>query len=1063
MAILAFFLLINKVEAQRSANWFFGTMGGIRFDASGPVAVTGSPISTLEGCSSMSDVNGKLLFYTDGQTVWNKNHTVMVNGTGLRGGNSSSQSSIVVPDPGSPNRYYIFTATENGNSYRMYCYNIVDMSLQSGLGEIVKKNAEFDNQCSERITAAQHANGTDFWIITNTWQSNTFKAFKLTSTGLSTIPVVSNIGRNVTQIWGMCKVSPDGKWLIQTVANTSGPAITAQLFGFNSSTGAISNPINLNIPSANGSYGCAFSPDNKRIYLSTSFGGTGGVTATALLQYTLTSGVEATINSSRTAIPIPISLSGALGDLSLGPDQRIYIARRNLSRLSSLRNPNDSAGAANFLDTAVVLPIGLSQLGLPNFYNNINIPPEINIKIDTVSCLSFRFTFNSATSYGYQGIFKWDFGDGSPISNDSLALHTYQRTSNDSFLVKFNFQSPDNSVNINFQRWLVLPKKPAATFTAPTQGCVAQSVSIVNSSSSTNGAITQYDWWLGDGTTSNVMAPVKKYADTGSYTIKLLVKDTLGCISDTGRLTIALNKKSIANFELMEPYCKGIPLQVKDSAKVYNSTINHWWYGISNGSQYTSITTGDHAATFAGEGSYTIRAVVNTPEGCISDTVSKTYFVYNTPVASFALPKSCVADISPFVSSSTIAGTSSINYWKWDFGVSNTLADTARTSSTGYQYSVAAQYPVKLLVVTDQGCRDSVTQSFTVNGALPKAKLAFVQNPICARDSVVLVDQSSVDFGSLTSMQIVWGPTSVTSNDPQPNSRYTFKYPEFGTPSSKSQPVRLTVFSGLNCKSQLDTFIVLNAQPKVQFNLLAAICGNAVPFALNQGTETTGALGSFSYSGTGVSSTSAVQYMFNPGSVAPLTAANVQYRFTTLAGCTDSIYQSIQVLAFPTANAGPDMVQLEGEKITLLATATGNALSYAWQPAQFTNNATWLQPMVSANDDTSFLLTVTNALGCMDTSRVQVKVLRSVVPPNAFSPNGDGVNDNWVINNLDRYQNCRVYIFNRDGQEIFKSIGYSRPWNGTWNGKPLPVATYYYIIELGNDRKRLSGWVQLLK
>lgn len=82
---------------------------------------------------------------------------------------------------------------------------------------------------------------------------------------------------------------------------------------------------------------------------------------------------------------------------------------------------------------------------------------------------------------------------------------------------------------------------------------------------------------------------------------------------------------------------------------------------------------------------------------------------------------------------------------------------------------------------------------------------------------------------------------------------------------------------------------------------------------------------------------------------------------------------------------------------------------------------------------------------------------------NAFSPNGDGINDKWSLPFLQQFPNCRVEIFNRHGQPVFSSKGYSNPWDGTINGREAPVGTYYYLIDLKNGEKPISGYVVLLK
>ena len=183
--------------AQGEANnWYFGSNAGITFNTNPPSALTDGELNTSEGCSSISDPNGNLLMYTDGRTIWDRNHNIMPNAdyfgnTGLNGDPSSTSSGLIVPHPTDPNLYFVFTIDEphhenanaypnrgpadvNGVSIPFYTdigqgipeeddgfnnglnYSIVDMSLRSGLGDVVsdERNNElitFDPSDSEEI------------------------------------------------------------------------------------------------------------------------------------------------------------------------------------------------------------------------------------------------------------------------------------------------------------------------------------------------------------------------------------------------------------------------------------------------------------------------------------------------------------------------------------------------------------------------------------------------------------------------------------------------------------------------------------------------------------------------------------------------------------------------------------------------------------------------------------------------------------------------------------------------------------------------------------------------
>ena len=133
---------LQNIFAQKEANiWYFGEYAGIDFNTGTPVALTNSAMSQGEGCASISDSAGNLLFYTNGIKVWDKNHLEMPNGNNLLGHNSSTQSAIIVKKPRSSILYYIFTTdAAHNNLQNGFNYSIVDMSEQNGNGDVVSKN-----------------------------------------------------------------------------------------------------------------------------------------------------------------------------------------------------------------------------------------------------------------------------------------------------------------------------------------------------------------------------------------------------------------------------------------------------------------------------------------------------------------------------------------------------------------------------------------------------------------------------------------------------------------------------------------------------------------------------------------------------------------------------------------------------------------------------------------------------------------------------------------------------------------------------------------------------------
>lgn len=170
---------------------------------------------------------------------------------------------------------------------------------------------------------------------------------------------------------------------------------------------------------------------------------------------------------------------------------------------------------------------------------------------------------------------------------------------------------------------------------------------------------------------------------------------------------------------------------------------------------------------------------------------------------------------------------------------------------------------------------------------------------------------------------------------------------------------------------------------------------------------------------------------------------------------------TITVLAKPQANAGENIKMFEGQTAGLKGVVKGDNVTSYWSPPDFLDDPSSPTPHTSATGDITYTLHVLSNEGCGEaTSSVFVRVYKKLGIPNTFTPNGDGKNDQWNITNLQTYPNAAVSIYNRSGQQVYQSNGYGVPWGGTYNGSPLPVGTYYYIIDLREDNLvRQSGWL----
>lgn len=365
---------------KAASNWHFGKGASVNFISSIPAAGT-SAISTTEGCASISDPNtGQLLFYTNGDTVWDRTNGPMPNGTGLiGGGGTSTQAALIIPKPSNTKLYYLFTADQGGyiSPNQGIHYSMVDMSLNGGLGDVSTKNQLLTAPpTTEKLTAVGHCNGKDYWIITHPFNSNDFYAYLLSSAGLNPAPIISSAGTvhadsssgSHSETIGYLKSSMDGKKLALAIYYH---IPIAEIFDFDNSTGIVSNPIAIHYPGPLGAYGISFSPDNSKLYVTT----TGG----DLYQYDLSSGIPSNILSSQTLI----ASSPQLGALQLASDGKIYVAT-DQPYLSAINSPNNSGSSCNFQNAAINLTSGTCFEGLPNFVDCFNYVSTPNTCVNNI-------------------------------------------------------------------------------------------------------------------------------------------------------------------------------------------------------------------------------------------------------------------------------------------------------------------------------------------------------------------------------------------------------------------------------------------------------------------------------------------------------------------------------------------------------------------------------------------------------------------------------------------------------------------------------------------------------
>ena len=401
-------LLINVqvfAQGKQANNWYFGHRAGITFQqGSPPVALLdGQSISPGEaGTACMSDKDGNLLFYSDGKTIYNKNHQVMTNGDNV--GSPTTQGGMIVQNPGNENRYYFFNFATTGpppSPYK-FQYSIIDMS--NGVGVVLpdQKKIFLYLNTTFHLSAVLHENMEDVWVAVHGLGINSFIAFRVTASGVITTPEISYAGTSYLGNVGYMKISSDGKWL--GVGNYYD--FLTELYRFDNSTGIVSNQNVVTIPVP--AWGVEFSPDNTRFYAQ------GGYLS--FYQYDLTSGDPVQIAASAVRLSTEPFGSGAL---QLGPDGKIYVGfLANDGYLGVIHDPDKKGLLCNFEFHAVYLEGRTYLDGLPVFMQSYMRNPEFTT---SQYCSGTPTQFNIANTNGIDSVY-WKFKDFVNMPNDTSTL-----------------------------------------------------------------------------------------------------------------------------------------------------------------------------------------------------------------------------------------------------------------------------------------------------------------------------------------------------------------------------------------------------------------------------------------------------------------------------------------------------------------------------------------------------------------------------------------------------------------------------------------------------------------
>lgn len=373
---------------QSNNVWYFGDGAGLDFnpdpnDPNAPVPrPVGHPRNIPAGTTTISDETGQVLFYTDGETVWDLKGDPMANGEDIGGSNTASQSVVAVPLPQDETIFYLFTTQKAEDGSNQVKFSLVDIKVENptGVGNVVSKDNFLFSPSTEH--SAGLASGDTTWVVFHELGNNTFRSYPVTTLGIGP-PVLSSVGSAHTfgSGVGSMKFSPDGSKLAVTIQD--GSCSRLEIFDFDQSTGKLTEYALLELScSGEEVYGLEFSNDSNKIFVSYTGGGgkieefliknpdaQGAASPSACATCFENAGDKSAIESCILGTRNTLSSSGPFGALQIGPDGQIYVARPGRNVLGTI-NAGQGCGNSAYVETGTETLTGISNLGLPSFVQN---------------------------------------------------------------------------------------------------------------------------------------------------------------------------------------------------------------------------------------------------------------------------------------------------------------------------------------------------------------------------------------------------------------------------------------------------------------------------------------------------------------------------------------------------------------------------------------------------------------------------------------------------------------------------------------------------------------------
>jgi gliding motility-associated-like protein len=677
----------------------------------------------------------------------------------------------------------------------------------------------------------------------------------------------------------------------------------------------------------------------------------------------------------------------------------------------------------------------------------ISVHPEpvadftINNRMQCFLTNHFIFTNKSFQPFIKNQTYIWDFGDG--ITNsDTNTTHIY--AADTFYQVRLTVISDKNCID-SITKSVVVSPPPTTSFTVTSTGnCVNRNNLTYSYNSPSYPQVMTVKWAFSNNDSFNNSTPVPG-PNGDTFYIKLIAITNVGCV-DSSIQKVVMSPVPKTSFIVSDSIqcMQGNQFHYTNLSvcpKTGGSppyTCNYLWE-FGDGGTDTNFNT---VHSYIKQDSFKVKLTTVSNLGC-RDSMYKTVKLISAPVSVFSVADSiqCLNGNNFTFSNLGITNNPLNTKYKWYFGDGNT--DTSINPI--HSYALDSKYTVSLVAEFTALCRDSLSKTLEVLPS-PMADYSVNKNPQYLKGNKFIFSNLS-NGGTNPSLSYLWdfGDSDTSSSK---NPIHTYK-------NAGDYSVRLIATTGGGCSDTITKLMkIILAVIKTDFKTKDVCLGDTAFFTNNSTVSNDSFISFFWDFGDGNT-----KNIMNNTSHLYQNSGNfiINLISTTFSGLKDTVNGWIRIYPKPSLSItyDPDTLIEKGLSVTL--TASGIFDSIFWSTGEKTAT-------IEVNAAGNYVVRAVNYYGCSTTEGINIfiteeKPFRAF---NALTPNGDGRNDFWIIENISKYQPCKVAITNRWGDLLYTSDNYQNNWEGTYKGKPLPEGTYYYFLET-SDGTVHKGAINILK